>query len=431
MPTSFSTSSAGSTQTITNKYRYEATFELVLDSETSTTLDPMYIKTIIIDYDYKKNTMPLIYLTVTLDNKILWQMVNNKDTAVVIFTIRRFIANTNNENKTSAGDLNPNDIKTDYIKDRFIYFVPDNLNLREVNDDGQDMDSASGTNFVTTTIGLLSLDLVNKNKKTLNGIINDTPMMSLVYNLLSDRDLLMEQFKYNTVLDGIVLPPLDSKAKTFNYLNQLSCFYDTKYRYFMDFDTTYFLSSSGKKIPKKNDKINDIIISIERLDENDPKLEGMDIDYESLVYRIHIGDSNSEKIDNTLINRSYSTIVAQGTSPGTSVSADLNTATETVITKKRSTIRVPNDNTTLVNNIKNEMDNSMKTILVTKGDLDMSIFTINKSYYVDASATYGAEYNGEYLLTRKREIYIREDDTFSADVALTLNKIANSEVQVK
>ena len=430
MPTTsqFNTSSM---QTITNKYRYEVMFELILDSETSITLDSMYIKTIIIDYDYKKNTMPLIYLTVTLDNKILWKMINNNDTAVVIFTIRRFIANTNNENKTATETLNPNDIKTDYIKDRFIYFVPDNLNNREVNDDGQDMDSASGTNFVTTTIGLLSLDLVNKNKKTLSGIINHTPMMSLVYNLLSDRDLLMEQFKYNTILNGIVLPPLDSKAKTFNYLNQLSCFYDTKYRYFMDFDTTYFLSSSGRKIPKKNDKINDIIISIERLDENDSKMEGMDIDYENSVYRIHIGDSNSERIENTLINRSYSTIVAQGTSPDTSVTADLNTASESVIAKKRSTIRVPNDNTALVNNIKNEMDNSMKTILVTKSDLDMSIFTINKSYHVDATDTYGAEYNGEYLLTRKREIYIREDDTFTADVALTLNKIANSQIQVK
>ena len=409
-----------STETIKNKYRYDAAFQFVLDNE-SIDLDSKYIKSIIIDFDYKKNTMPLIYLTISMDNKIILKMLQNQDKGTIVFTIRRYISNNNYQNT----------IKTNYIKNNFIYFIADNLNIREANDDGQDLNSASGTNFVTTTIGLLPLDLVNINKKSLNCVINKTPMMSLIYNLLSDRSLVMEQLQYNTILDGIILPPLDSKAKLLKYLNNISCFYNTSYRYFMDFDTTYFLSSSGKKIPKIGEDISDIIINISRLDETDAKLEGMEIDYENKAYVLYIGDGFSEKIDNKLIERSYSTIVAQGTSLNTTQSANLNTNKDSVITKKRSTIRLPNDNTILLNNIKTDMDNSMTTIMVSKSDIDMSIFTINKRYYIKATDTYGDLYNGEYLLVRKREIYIREDDTFTGDVALTFNKLSNSTISIK
>ena len=45
---------------------------------------------------------------------------------------------------------------------------------------------------------------------------------------------------------------------------------------------------------------------------------------------------------------------------------------------------------------------------------------------IDAAETYGVKYSGQYLLSRKREIYIREDDTFTMDTILTLNKIATT-----
>lgn len=408
------------TEIVKNKYRYDAIFQFVLDNE-STDLDSKYIKSIIIDFDYKKNTMPLIYLTISIDNKIILKMLQNQDKGTIVFTIRRYISNNNYQNT----------IKSNYIKNNFIYFIADNLNIREANDDGQDINSASGTNFVTTTIGLLPLDLVNINKKSLNCIVNKTPMMSLIYNLLSDRSLIMEQLQYNTILNGIILPPLDSKAKLLKYLNNISCFYDTSYRYFMDFDTTYFLSSSGKKIPKIGEDISDIIINITRLDETDAKLEGMEIDYENKSYILYIGDGFSEKIDNKLIDRSYNTIVAQGTSLNSTQSAKLNTSQNSIITKKRFTIRLPNDNTTLLNNIKSDMNNSKTTIMVSKSDIDMSIFTMNKKYFIKATDAYGDSYNGEYLLIRKREIYIREDDTFTGDVALTFNKLSDSSINIK
>lgn len=422
MSVNLNTTSSGITEPTRNKYRYTASFEIVINNE-SVVLDPMYIRSIVIDYDYKKNSMPLIYITASIDDRIIKKMLENQDTAVIVFTIKRFVANAEIPVKSI--------VKIDYIKDTFTYFLPDNLNLHSVVEPSEDLNDVTGANFTTTTIGLLSLDLVNKNKKTLNGIINKTPVMSLVYNLLSDRKLVIEQFKYNTMLNGIILPPLESKSKTIKYLNSLSCFYDTSYRYFMDFDATYMLSSAGTKIPKKGESISEVIIKINKYTENDPKIEGMDIDNDSKVYRIFVSDEDSEKLDNKMIDRSYSTILAQGTSPSTTEKTNLKTNEKSVIVKKRSTIRVPNDNLTLLKNIKTDMDNSMVTINVTKSNIDMSIFTINKTYYIETSETYGTEYSGKYLLVRKRELYIREDNDFSADVMLTFNKIADSAVSVK
>jgi hypothetical protein len=420
--TNINAAAVGATQTTRNKYRYTASFQLVIDNE-STELDPMYIKSIVIDYDYKKNTMPLIYLTVSIDDRIIKKLVQSKDTAVIIFNIKRFVANS----EIPAESI----VKVDYIKDTFTYFLPDTLSNYSVTEPSQDLDDVTGQNFTTTTLGLLSLDLVNKNKKTMNGVVNKTPIMSLVYNLLSDRKLIFEQFKYNKILNGIIIPPLESKAKMIKYLNSLNCFYDTSYRYFMDFDVTYLISTSGNKIQRKGEKISEVILKINKYTENDQKIEGMDIDETNKVYRIYVGDQDCEKLDNKLIDRSYSTIVAQGTSPNTTTKTDLNVSDKSVISKKRTTIRVPNDNTTLLKNMKADMDNSMVTITVTKSDLDMSIFTINKAFYIEASETYGSEYSGKYLLVRKRELYIREDEDFSASVMLTFNKIADSKVAVK
>ena len=52
---------------------------------------------------------------------------------------------------------------------------------------------------------------------------------------------------------------------------------------------------------------------------------------------------------------------------------------------------------------------------------------MNKEYIIRADDAYGDEtYNGRYLLTRKRELYIRDDNTFTMDVMLLFKKVPNS-----
>ena len=94
MPSTINASASDAAQTITNEYRYTATFTLVLSDE-SIELNPMYIKSIIVDYNYTAdNTMPLIYLTITLDNKIIYKLLDNLDTGLITFNIQRYVKNS-------------------------------------------------------------------------------------------------------------------------------------------------------------------------------------------------------------------------------------------------------------------------------------------------------------------------------------------------
>ena len=50
---------------------------------------------------------------------------------------------------------------------------------------------------------------------------------------------------------------------------------------------------------------------------------------------------------------------------------------------------------------------------------------MNKEYIVKADEVYNTEaYNGTYILSRKRELYIREDKNFSMNTMLLLEKVA-------
>lgn len=415
MPSTINASASDAAQTITNEYRYTATFTLVLSDE-SIELNPMYIKSIIVDYNYTAdNTMPLIYLTITLDNKIIYKLLDNLDTGLITFNIQRYVKNSDMP------------IYEDYIKDEFVYFMSNDLNLRRENQNQEvESDDMSGTNFTVITIGLMALRHVNNNKKTLNGVIKRAPMMSLIYYLIGDDvPVLMEKFQHNMILKNIVVPPLESKNKLIKYLNDISAFYDTSYMYFMDFDVVYFMSTSGTMIAKKGDEMNDVIITLLKFNSMDAKYQGMTIDTDNKAYRLNIPDDYAKKADNKVVDKSYKTVVATGTDQK-SVKSAVDTSTAEYMKEKRSMIRIPNDNHAIVNNIISDINNSATTIVIQKTDLDSQVLTPNKRYMIDAAETYGVKYSGQYLLSRKREIYIREDDTFTMDTILTLNKIATS-----
>ena len=43
-------------------------------------------------------------------------------------------------------------------------------------------------------------------------------------------------------MEQLIIPPLETVSKALEYLNRMSAFYDTKFRYFLDYDTGYLLS---------------------------------------------------------------------------------------------------------------------------------------------------------------------------------------------
>lgn len=90
-------------------------------------------------------------------------------------------------------------------------------------------------------------------------------------------------------------------------------------------------------------------------------------------------------------------------------------------------LRTNNDNPNMIKNICTEIQNNINQLTINKYDLDPSVFTPNKRYTIQ---NYNGHSNqdGIFLLNKKIELYVREDDTFSCNTALEFSKVADKNV---
>lgn len=394
----------------TNIYKYNIYMKYILGEE-DYNIDSMNIKSIAIDNDYKNNHMPMIFATIALDKKLIDLMVQNQDTGYVVLTIQRAIANSDMP-----------DLYVDYINDKFIYFITEDLNKNEEMDYA-DSNSDRNDIFKVTSIGLLSMDHVNKNKKAINGVVNGK-FSSVLYYVTSHLPILIEPPNENIMITNRFLPPMNSTSKMIEYLNSLNTLYTTPYRFFIDFDCAYLISSSGNIVEKEGEDISTVYFVIRKTYDEASKLQGMIIDTEQNLYQIECDSIDCELADNHATDKSFSKISATSTS-GSNTAANLSNRTEdSTIVQKTKSIRVSNDNTGLLDNMVAASDTGAIQLLIQKTDIDSSVLTMNKEYIVNAEDMYGhKDYNGKYILTRKRELYIREDENFIMNTMLLLEKI--------
>ena len=389
-------------------YRYSADMTYLLDGKIYP-IEGHNIKSICIDKNFIDNNMPMIFITLGVYKSLANRLILNQDRGLFILDMKRCVYNSGMP-----------DIYTKYINDKFIYFIAgdiDTSNSVEYKEDEPDDDAV-------VTIGLLSLDHVNKNKKQINCIV-DGKLSSIMYYLTGDLPILIEPPKKNIMMNALVIPPMNSIAKSLEYLNSIQVFYDTPYRFFIDFDKSYLISSSGRSVKAKNDSITTVIMNIYHW-EDDPesKIQGMNIDKNRSIYQINISSSDCELSDNNLSEKMFRNINATNTS-GCKVTGKLTQVSKkSPIVNKYKTIRVGNDNDGLINHVIHNIDSSAIQIVVQKTDIDSDIFTINKEYQIDALYAYAtSDYNGRYILVRKRELYVRDDETFVMNVMLTFRKV--------
>ena len=396
--------------TNTDIYKYTANLTYIVGDQVYD-IETTSIRTIAIDCNYDQMNMPMIFMTLGIYQSLANKMILHQDIGLFILDIKRCVSNSDMP-----------DLYSDYISDKFIYFIAGNIdteNTVEITEDAPDDDT-------TVTVGLLSLDHVNKNKKTVNGIINGK-LSSAMYYLTGHLPIVIEPPSNNVTLENVILPPINSVNKSLEYLNSINVFYNTPYRFFIDFDQAYLISSSGNAIKAKGEHISSVMITIRHEDEAESLIQGMTTNKSQALYEVIVSSKDCELSDNGLSEKSYSKISATNTSGKSSKTTLSTVSTGSSITSKTKTIRISNDNTGLLNNLATSIDQSAIQILVQKTDVDSSVFTMNKEYIIRANDAYGSEtYNGRYLLTRKRELYIRDDNTFTMDVMLLFKKVPNS-----
>lgn len=367
------------------------------------------LKSMIIDHNYEVNNMPILYANLKLDKSLVDDMIKNQNDNTMVITLNKYD--------------NSSDIKSEInvFNMKFIYFLPDNVNRMDpVDYNSETNETMKGDTYTELTLGLIALEHVNNNKKACEMTAKDISMYSIVKYITSHmNNLIIEPFSYNDKFDQFILKPQNSVSKALNYLNQQKVFYSTPYRYYEDFGCTYIISSSGKAISRKNELYSSIVLSVQDITSKYANNTGVITNRTTGTYEVYVNYANTQVYDNTVANKSKNKIRGI-TSSGAS---DLTLSNSASYSKnKMNYVRLDNDNEHMIDNI--EADNNTKNFLVyfSKNDLDTDLFSINKRISIHNIDRY-QEFNGNYLLYRKREMYLREDQNFKLTTMINMRRI--------
>ena len=306
------------------------------------------------------------------------------------------------------------------LRKQFTYYLTDDINKND-SIDYTDKNSAEtlGNTFRNITMGLMCIDHINHNRKSVELNMKDTSMYNMVRCITSDFDnILIEPFDYNDAFDQFIMPAHDSINKALQFLNNKRVFYSTPYRYYEDFNCAYIMSTSGKAVQRNDEKINTIIFDIKDTADSEANNDGMIIDTAKMNYKVIVNQVDTAVYYDSSQNKSKN-VVRGITSTGKSVETLSNNASYS--TKKVHNIRLNNDNEHMMENIRAGYNTSSVYVNISKNNLDMTETTINKKYLIHHMDKY-KEYNGAYILCRKRELYMREDDTFKLDTIFNFKK---------
>jgi hypothetical protein len=229
----------------------------------------------------------------------------------------------------------------------------------------------------------------------------------------------MEPIGDSTIIPQLMIPEKNSVSKTLKALNDVRVLYSTPYRYYQDFNCTYLLSSSGKATKKNNELFTSVIINIEDVISSKANDIGVIINKSSKTYELPVNYVNTEVYDNTIVNKSKTSLTGI-TSSGSIKTSLKNKAS--YMSDKNVTVRLNNDNEGMLDNIVAEQNNSNFLIYIQKVDLDSDVLTPNKRITIHHIDRY-REHNGDYLLYRKRECYMREDSSFILNTMVNLKEI--------
>lgn len=397
----------------TNKnaiYKYTGKFTtLYKNDDDPIVIDRLRIKSILIDYSYDRNNMPLIYANIAVTYEQLKKLKANMKTGTILVNIQKYI-----ENSDMPG------LKIDYINAECVYFLSSDI--------GKDKEQAINPDRTEdygyiVTIGFIALDHINKNKTAINGVINSGSMSAALYYALNGHNLLLEPLENNDKLKQVFIPPMKSVSKVISYLDDLSTFYNTPYRFFMDFDCTYLISSSGKAVKKKSESMTTVRIKLVK-EYTEGNMEGILEDKENKMYVLNVSATYANLMKNSVTEKTYSSIKGINTSGNTSTVPIEEEGVDSSLYKPNSSnVRISNENTGLIENMKTAAMNNSVVLGIVKNKTDGAIFTINKYYYVEADDVYGPEVSGVYILSSKKEVYMQEGEGLAMSVMLTFKRL--------
>lgn len=284
-------------------YEYSASL-VFMNGENKKEIPQNNIKTIIINKEFDRLTMPTINMTLEMDRELADEVIKNKKTATMFLKM----------NKIQTSNVS-NAVEETYFYDEFTYLIEEDFDktkpFRYIDPDKKDQKSTEADKYRPIRLGLISKTCSDLARKPNNLVTYDSSMQDIVIKLLNiNKPLLIEPFEYTDPVPQCVIPPKETLTKVLEYLNNIKVFYSTGYRFFMDLDVMYLVSKAGKYIPKQNEKTGIVNIEVKTLDKNDSLARGISLADDNSAYNLIIEATNSNLDNSDLTDKEIDSITA-------------------------------------------------------------------------------------------------------------------------
>lgn len=408
---------------ISDYYSYRATLFFVDSEDNSTTeIAQDNIRSILIDKNFEDLNQPVLMLSVSVDKKILNRIIETQEDSLMSLTLYKV-----NEN-------NPDYIGDKVLEDLFIYMTDEDIsytNELDYNNDEHDRNDL----FRNITFYLLKRDTVNNMNQVINtcnrgnrSIVGDKVFIepiTMTDLLMRVADyfwpLLIEPLQHNPNFDQVVIPPVTKVSDYIEYLNDnLYTFYDSGYRFFVDYDSAYIVSESGNKVEHRNEDYSTVIIEIGELLSLDHGRQGLIVDDNNSCYRIFLPVTYTKFTKNPFTKRMVTNVTSLTSSGEVSSKNILENITKNNTAKTKLFI-TKTSNPNIASNIESGLQNRNITLDINKPDLDASIFTVNKEYIIRNQVH--PEYDGKYLIQNVKQVFLKQDNKFKMSTLIRFAKI--------
>lgn len=386
-------------------YKADITLQLIKQDGTLINIPKLYVKYILLNYQYEKYHMPVIYLSLAVTDSLYTDLIDNDKSATINLTIYKYNVESTNS------------LKQLYLQGKFTY-IPSTNNPNYTKDISKQSNSKD-TSYKGITLALLDMNLLNQSKTSFNGIYSKIDENTLILKALKGLDkCVVKQPLYNPTFDTIIIPPITSKNNLLKFIFQQNPFYDTNYEFFMDFKRSYLLDWSGGYVDANDGEPGTIIISIQSVSSKYAYYEGLQQDDNS--YKLYINPANTNiDINHTTDNTTNQMIFVDENGEIEYVDLNVNNSKGSAV--KRTFYR--GGNAVLYKNIS---ESSAIGLEVMKENIDGDIFTPNKKIQVTNYKSYN-KYDGEYVMSFKNQLIQNIEGEFRFVLLLGLKKVSDIE----
>lgn len=382
------------------KKTYKAIIDLAFEYENKREkIDSANIAYLMIESNYEKNVLPVIYLSLSVDSVLFSKMLKYKNTSGKIYlNIKKKNANS----KTS--------LAKSIMSGKFTYVMSNN-------DPNyfSDLNNVSPDSYKRIMIGLVDSEMLNKSRENYDGIYQNIDQNTFIALALSNLGkTIVEQLKYNELYDQIIIPGIQSRYKLIEYIFDMNNFYDTNFRFFMDFDRSYLLSKEGNAV-HTDGELDNIIINIKQVTAKESYYDGLEI--KNGAYYMYVNSNNVRNTYDDGSDKIANEIISVDEDEDT-YSTNLNINKSENSTSKK--IYVRDSNGAL---LKNELEENSMIIELIKQHIDPSIFTLNKSILINNSNE--PDKNGKYIMAYKREFFKGASGEFIITCNIGLKRVSD------